>query len=320
VIQLACSTDLRFAPDCAVMLSSLMATNPPESLHVHLLRDEALPPEAAGALSELVTKPGGRCDVIEVPTDRGRHWPASGRFPAAAWYRVRLAELLPDHLRILYVDSDVMFVAPVDELWATELDDCVIAAVTQYLYPAMVPRVARELDLPDVSGYFNSGVLLMDLERWRSQEITTAIADYGRSHHLVWPDQDSLSGVLHSRRLPLHPRWNAMPGIWEMPRRVLPYSEDQVREAAENPAIVHFLGPHKPWHHRCRSSFRDQWFSYLKNTPWRDREIEGRTAGQTLLRSLPPLWAYNVEVALERWPIILRTRDRLRDAVDRTRA
>lgn len=288
------------------MLASLVATNPPESLHVHLLRDESLPPEVASALGDLVRAAGGVCDVIDVPLESREQWPDSDRFPANAWYRVRLAELLGDLPRVLYVDADVLMTARLDELWATDLGGCVLGAVTQYLYPAMIPRVQNELDLPGISTYFNSGVLLIDLARWRADRITDAIKEYVSSHMLVWPDQDSLSGVLHSRHHYLHPRWNAMPGIWELSPRHLPYPAHEVREAAADPAIVHFLGPHKPWHYRCKSRYRADWFRYLEQTPWAGRAMEGRSIGHALLRPLPLLWAYNVEAAISRWPALAR--------------
>ncbi len=306
MLHVACSTNLRFAPDCAVMLVSLVATNRAESIHVHLLHDDSLAPDRAAALRELVVRSGGCCDVIEVSERDSQRWPVSDRFPANAWHRVWLADLLPQLSRVVYVDADVLFRASLRELWETDLAGNVLGAVTQYLYPGMAPRITRSLGLGDVSAYFNSGVLLIDLQRWRDEGVTHEIAEFARSHALVWPDQDALSGVLHARRLYLHPRWNAMPGIWDLPARRLPYRDDETREACARPAVVHFLGPHKPWHYRSKSPFRAEWFDLLRDTPWRDREIEGRSLGHALLRPLPSLWAYKVETAVNRWPALAR--------------
>lgn len=295
------------------MLASLVATNPPESIHVHLLHDDSLPAPAGAMLRELVVAAGGRFDTINVPLDSTGTWPASDRFPANAWYRVRLPELLPELHRVLYVDADALLTAQIDWLWETALGGNLLAATTNPLYASMVPRIQSDLGLPGASSYFNSGVLLIDLAAWRAESVTEALREFVRGHPLTWPDQDALNGVLHARRLHLHPRWNAMPGLWELPIRYLPFTVDEVRDASSAPRIVHFVGPYKPWHFRSRHPYRSDWFRYLSQTPWSGREIEGRSVWQAALKPLPAVWAYNVEVTATRWRHTLHsTRGRVR--------
>lgn len=289
------------------MLASLVATNPPDSIHVHLLHDDSLPMTSVARLREVVVAAGGQCDAIDVPRDDRGKWPDSDRFPANAWYRIRLPKLLTDLPRVLYIDADTLFTAPLDGLWRTDLGDDLLGAVTNPLYASMVPRIQADLGLPAATSYFNSGVLLIDLDAWRAERITEAILAFVRTHPLTWPDQDSLNGVLHARRLHLHPRWNAMPGLWALPSRYLPYTVAEVRDACAHPSIVHFVGPHKPWHFRNRHPYRSDWFRYLDQTPWRGRPIEGRSFWQAVLRPMPAVWAYNVEVTVGRWREMLHS-------------
>lgn len=284
------------------MLASLLARDPEEQIHVHLLHDVSLSAPDVESLGALVRAAGGRFTAIDVPHDRDGVWPHSERFPANAWYRVRLPELLPDVSRVLYIDADALVTASLRKLWNTDLRGSPLGAITQYLYPAMIPRIETDLGLPDVSSYFNSGVLLFDLDRWRAEGIKDQIAQYARTHlrQMEWPDQDALNGVLHARRHRLHPRWNAMTGIWELPLRHLPYPREQVREARRDPAIVHFIGMFKPWHFRCKSRYRAEWFDYLQRTPWRGRAIEGRSLRHAVFKPLPTVWAYNLEFAIGR--------------------
>jgi lipopolysaccharide biosynthesis glycosyltransferase len=300
-LQIACSTNDRFAPDCAVMLASLVATNAAELVHVHLLHDESLSAASLDALRRVVVGSGARFDARAVAVDPHRRWPGSERFPVNAWYRVRLPELLPGVERVLYIDADALITARIDELWSADLDGALVGAITNPLYEKMIPRIQSELGLPDGTSYFNSGVLLIDLDAWRTAGITDAICLFVAGHAIVWPDQDALNGVLHGRRLRLHPRWNAMPGLWELPTRYLPYTSDEIREAKASPAIVHFVGPYKPWHFRSRHPFRAEWFQYVERTPWRGRPVEGRSVWQAMLRPLPTVWGYNIEVTVARW-------------------
>lgn len=176
-----------------------------------------------------------------------------------------------------------------------------LGAVTNPLLNDMVPRIETQLGL-DRRSYFNSGVLLIDLDGWRREGIMPRLIEFARTHPgLSWPDQDTLNVVLQDSRLPLHPRWNAML-LWELPKRFLPYSEDDIASARHAPAIIHFIGPHKPWHYRSRHPFRRQFLSYLEQTPWRDLPMEGKSLSQTLLRPLPWLWSYHIDLAAEQWP------------------
>lgn len=304
-MHIACSCDARFAPDCGVMLASLLAASRNEEVHVHLLRDASLPDRDLEALRQVVAgHPGdATLHVLDGAAERVQTLARSDRFPPAIWYRVLVAELLPDLPRVLYLDADTLINAPLTDLWRTDLEGHALGAVTNPLFPEMVPRIRSELGLPDGSSYFNSGVLLLDLELWRADEISAQVLHFAERHrHLIWPDQDALNAVLHTRRLHLHPRWNAMPGLWELPPSFMPYPPDQAQEARHDPAIVHFVGPHKPWHYRSRHPFGPEYFSHLARTPWRGRPIEGRTARNVLLRRLPWLWAYRLEVAADRWP------------------
>lgn len=296
---MACSVSESFAPDAAAMLSSLVRSNPPAEVHVHLLHDETLSSGSVRQLAQIVERAGGTCAPRPVDPARAAALPASDRFPRLTWYRMLLPELLPDLSRALYLDTDTLVVAPLQPLWQTDLGDRWLGAVTNPLFPSMRRRIEADLGLPGGALYFNSGVLLLDLDAWRANDVTERVLEVVASGvPIVWPDQDALNAVLHEHWLPLHPRWNAMPALFELPRRHAPHPATLVREAVADPAVVHFVGPHKPWHYRSRHPFRDSWFRHLEATPWAGRPVEGRSARNALLRPLPALWALRIELAL----------------------
>src|SRR5947209_9425322 len=123
------------------MLASLVATNMPDAIHVHLLHGAALSAQSLDALRRLVLASGARFHARLVPLDVGSVWPGSERFPVNAWYRVRLPELLPEVQRVLYIDADTLITAAIEDLWATDLDGALVGAVTNPLYDNMLPRI-----------------------------------------------------------------------------------------------------------------------------------------------------------------------------------
>lgn len=313
-IHVAFATDDRFAADAAVLVSSLVSTNDPAGLHVILLHGADLSDSSVHGILEIGRRAGAACTDLAVDPAALAGLPASERFPVTAWYRILLPQLLPQASRALYLDVDTLVVAPLAPLWDCDLDGMWLGAVTNPLLPSMEARVTSYLGLPSGGDYFNSGVLLLDLEAFRAHDVAGRVAAFVREHPAIpWPDQDALNGVLHEHRLALHPRWNAMPGVFELPARYLPYPREVTREAADDPAIVHFVGPHKPWHHRSRHPYRREWFRHLDTTPWAGRPIEGRSATSTVLRRLPGHWALHLDL------LMAAARERGREARSRVR-
>jgi lipopolysaccharide biosynthesis glycosyltransferase len=284
------------------MLASLVSTNSASAVHVHLLHDQRLAPSEVTGLVSIAESAGASCTPRPINSSATDLLPSSARFPLNVWYRVLLPDLLPDLPRILYLDADTLVTDTLTPLWDLDMADAWVGAVTNPLFGHMVPRIRAELGLPDPRGYFNSGVLLMDLDAWRANDVSRHVIEVAiRKPHLEWPDQDALNTVLHDHRHQLHPRWNAMPGLFELPPRFLPYECREIREAVEDPAIVHFVGPYKPWHYRSRHPYQAEYFSSLRTTQWSDRAVEGRSAWHAVLRRLPPLWAYRTEFAVANW-------------------
>ncbi|MBV9869987.1 MAG: FkbM family methyltransferase, partial [Frankiaceae bacterium] len=209
----------------------------------------------------------------------------------AAVYRLLLPELLPDVPRVLYLDADTLVLDDLSPLWNLDLDRCLVAASTNPLYRHMERRLVERLGLPDRRAYFNSGVLLFDLELMRSEGADQELLAWATANRdlVSWPDQDVLNAVLWRRRLPLHPRWNAVPGLWALPSRDLPWPMDQVEAARRNPAIAHFVGPYKPWHYRCKHPYRSAYHAHLAQTAVVPRPRVGGSLRDRLLRPLPPL-------------------------------
>jgi lipopolysaccharide biosynthesis glycosyltransferase len=255
---------------------------------VHLLHGPDLPAACRHDLQAFVARTGGTLVRHEIPDEDVAGLPRMGRIPPVMWYRVFLPDLLPGLDRILYLDADTLVVADPTELWDTELDSALIAAVDNVLEPEFADH-PRDIGLDPGQRYFNSGVLLFNLAAMRDEDCTRRIVEHARGTPLLWPDQDALNVVLGARRVVLHPRWNCMNSMM-----LLPYARDvfpsEVLDAARrDPGIVHFEGPElaKPWHHLSKHPYRSAYMAHRAATPWPDIEIEGRTLVNRVLRPLP---------------------------------
>jgi lipopolysaccharide biosynthesis glycosyltransferase len=285
-MDIACSADAGFLPHVSAMLHSLL-THAGRPVRIHLMHGAELPRDGCAKVGAVAARFGAGLRFLPVPEALLEGFPRE-QFHVAAWYKILLPLLLPELPRALYLDADMIVADDLAPLWNTDLQGQAFGAVTNPLYPFMRPWPRLDLGLDEPRDYLNSGVLLLDLQRMRDEDSVGALRRYAAAHaHNSCPEQDALSAVLRQRRLHLHPRWNVQNTLFELPPHQLPFSEAQVGEALRQPAIIHFIGPFKPWHYLCRHPRRALYFEHLRGTPWPVLPLQERTWFNRLLRPLP---------------------------------
>jgi lipopolysaccharide biosynthesis glycosyltransferase len=287
-VQVACAARRDYVPHAAAMLHSVLETTGGAGVEIHFLHGGDWPRDHEGRLTAMVESRGGRISFLRVGRDRVAGLRTHDSLPASHWYRVFLPELLPRHDRVLYLDGDLIAVDTLEPLFQTELGDHYLGAVTNVFQHDHLNRIA-ELGLPDPSLYFNSGVLLMNLELMRRDGSSREIVEYARANpgRLSWPEQDALNLLLGDRRLALHPRWNLMNSLLLFESASEVFGADVLAEARAKPAIRHFEGPavNKPWHADCERPDRELYARHRAATPWPSFELE-RSPGEGRLRRL----------------------------------
>ena len=185
--------------------------------------------------------------------------PVSEWWSSAMYLRLAIPDLLPEDRVALYLDADTVILEPLWPLLATDVADVCLAAVRDPFNPVLACDTKlpgwRELGLSGETEYFNSGVMLLNLERWRREKIAERCSEFlerSREHASFW-DQDSLNVVVSDRWLRLRRRWNTFPmsamlaltGEEYRGQEWLPLSDLLADEGAA--AIMHFAGHVKPW-------------------------------------------------------------------------
>ena len=209
-----------------------------------------------------------------------------------SWARVLLPELLAGVDRVIYLDADVLVVRSLSPLWAEQLDSAVLGAVRNVVEPEMRQHV-RSLGISEPRGYFNAGVLLIDLRAMRAARSWSQVCEFVREidEPLEWFDQDALNVVFAAQWKPLDPRWNVQNSFWGWRDWAIEvFGGDAVDGAIRDPAILHFEGPSlcKPWHYLCPHPHRERYLATLADTPWSGTPLTERTVATRLIRRLPP--------------------------------
>ncbi len=196
--------------------------------------------------------------------------------------RFFIPEYLPEASRCIYLDTDLIVCSDLNNLQILDLQGKSSACVVDggIATPEQQQRLRTKLKLQNPLQYFNSGVMVIDLDAWRRQQIQSKALNIANENYdlLDQMDQDALNIVLAGDWLSLDPKWNTSKG----------------NAAADfSDGIIHFLGKVKPWHADYAANFQDRWFALLDRTAFigqRPVKLLGIAAAyKKIVRSIPTL-------------------------------
>ncbi len=287
-----CAADDNYVQPLAVTLhSAVAALKRGKHLHV-LLMDGGISEVNWIGLKE--TLAGLPISIHVVRPDRNEiaDLGISHHITHTAYFRLLAARLLPASIdKIIYLDSDVLVRDDLTELWNYDVGDQYCLAAVDIACPFIdarksdprfrgsIPYLAelspvrnwRELGLEGAAPYFNSGVMVINLKRWRDERIEEQLlACLRENSRYVWCwDQYALNVVFAGQWRPLPPRWNQGAHLFEYPDETCsPIDPLEFAEMRDNPALIHFTTEFKPWHYRIIHPWRDTWFESLDQTAW----------------------------------------------------
>lgn len=277
-LRLACAVEGAYDAHSAALLHSAAEHAGGLDLCVHYLHGPDFPRESADGIARMCERLGVAIGFHAIAPGLTAGLPVVSEFTMAMWYRIFLPDLLPDADRVLYLDVDTLVTDSLAPLLDLDLAGHYLGAVTNVFLDHHLRRPA-ELGLR-LESYFNSGVLLMNLDAMRRDDCTAALRAYAveNAGRIEWPDQDALNFVLGERRLPLHPRWNAMNAL-RLTRAAEVFTVEELEEALRRPAIRHFEGPgyNKPWSYTAPREAQRLYRRHRRATPWPRYSPEGRS-------------------------------------------
>lgn len=313
-IVLALAFDSSYVAPASTLIRSCLLRHEQERLQFEVIHDESVSRHQTRTLEEMCGEYGAKVNLHRIDERHLRGLPVIDRFGSIVWSRLFLPELLEEIPRVLYLDCDVLVLSSLHSLWLADLGSSVLAAVANVVEPAAREHVAK-MGIGYPGGFFNSGVILFQLDRMRDEQATEELVRFALTHggKLMWPDQDALNVVFNGRWLSLHPRWNAQNSLWSWREwAVEVFGAATVHEAVAHPAIRHFEGPSvaKPWHYLCPVPHRDIYLQTLAQTPWAGEPLHDRTAVTRLISLLPRRWR------LDAYRRVVATRSSLKSTLE----
>lgn len=276
-MDLLCCLDDNYIQHTSVMLTSFFINNPSINHRVFIIT-LGINNYNKTLLENLVSKYDSSISIYLVDENVLKDFPLkeSDYVSLAAYLRLFCSKLLPNDIdKVLYLDGDVVVRKSLDNLWALDVDGFAVAAIDETIKENCL---RHQYDFS--KGYFNSGIMIINLNYWRENNVSEKAIEYMNKYpqRIKSWDQDALNGILHN-------------GLWK--RIELKYNlttlflykkfmtndnfskiyASEYKEAVQNPSIVHFTGPDKPW--MCTVTdhpFKDEYFKYLNILGIRNNE------------------------------------------------
>lgn len=283
---IACVTDAFYARHLGVTICSLLE-NRSENYPVHfLIFADQIQPKDRSRLIELIESYQCAYTFLTIDTSDYRDLATYYHLTHATYYRTTLPDALDESIhKILYLDCDVIVEDDIRELYNYPLNGKVSGAVEN-------PGFDRyeQLNIPPQYGYFNAGIMLIDVVQWKQHQISKKIMDLlaGTSGGgaLKFGNQDSFNAVLYDQ-------WESLPIQWNVQREMFKAhrKNPQMYPEAANPSIIHYTSSWKPWDYLNDHPLKEAYFKYLKRTPWKNdvtipKDLTPKNVAKKLIRSV----------------------------------
>lgn len=208
--------------------------------------------------------------------------------------RLFFTEIMKDNISdidsLLYLDADTNVVGDLNSL--DEYQDITVGACKDN-------NRLELLEKYDLPMYYNSGVLLINIDRWMEEECDLKLLEEVKQPHteLQFPDQDIINVALKNDIEALPIEYNIMPYeyifndrerrlFFNTNRRYRSYEE--VCRALDNPKIHHGcgLGSIKPWSDNSINPFNEEFVTCIREAN-PDFTLEELSRFQKILNSHP---------------------------------
>lgn len=250
-----------FVPAATVLLSILESASGESVFKVYCLLSESLSEDLVTKLEKL----GGDRMSFEYLNLKGQLGDIyiDKRFTETASYRLLLPNLLPDIKSIIYLDCDIIVRQDLALLFReTDIESYYLAAVYE---AALTHQILYFESIGCHEGfYFNSGFLIMNLEKMRKDKLVPKLLNTANNPNFQFPDQDALNIECQGQVLGLSPTYNSIRTFY-----LHQYKDDFLRrytlkdwDCVQHYGTIHYTGA-KPWNN-FTVKFEEWWKIYFK--------------------------------------------------------
>lgn len=198
-----------------------------------------------------------------------------------ALLKFEIPNILPNLNKILYLDGDIIIESTLVDLYNTNIINN-YAAVVRDIPSKKFNRKYKKYGMDSNKDYFNSGMMLLNLDLLRTDNISKKLKEYRENGFNRYMDQDAFNIIFMNRVIYLGLEYNF---IAQLTSTILNKDslnnikvhyeinlEKTFDEMIDGVQVIHYAG-WKPWNFLDIFG-SDRWYRYYKKSPYKDMELD----------------------------------------------
>lgn len=269
-INLVLITDSRYVPTTMTSMLSAIQNKCPSSIYnYYIVTENATESDRKSLMSLKQLAPDTvNINIIERP-EPDLPYENMQRFLQykVGMHKIYLPEILQNLDKVIYMDGDTIVLKDLRELYDIDVSDVYAAVAKDGIYYRFSKEMA-EMGLDKRGFYFNSGVMLYNLDKQRRDNIVEKLVEYIKTHEDFYGDQDVLNMVFGNKLKLMSYRYNCISTFFEaddLNFLSTYYGEPLPKETFyiyENATVIHYAGD-KPWDQNYKPWFlKELWYRY----------------------------------------------------------
>ena len=261
-IHITLATDEHFMPPTGILMTSIIKNNPARNFLFHVFLDKisCLDIKRVTELCQMSNNIQVKFYYVNPHLFNDLYFDKN--YSVAIFYRILAADILSADLdKVIYMDSDMLCLKSMEELFNLPLDDIFLAAVIDKGVAGLSAH-KREVGLHESYPYFNSGFLYFNLKSWRDKKFFEQLLKVLSEVKYKFPDQDALNIAIYRHGYAVKYLPDKFNHFFRVGGVEVPITDEVV--------IEHFAGHLKPWHPWFESDAKKFYEYYQSISPWRD--------------------------------------------------
>ena len=182
-------------------------------------------------------------------------------FSMTTYFRLFISNLYPQYNKAIYLDSDIVLLTDVVELYKEDIGDNLVGAVRDDIIQqneVFQEYVEKVVGVSSYKNYFNAGMLIMNLDELRKNKFQEKFLYLLENvKYSVVQDQDYLNRICKGRVKLLDASWNVMPNATK------DVNEDNIK-------LIHYNYQYKPWHYD-NIAYANYFWNFAQKTEFYDK-------------------------------------------------
>ena len=273
IVSVALATDKNyFAPTLVAIKSIVLTSSENHNYRIYILSDSPVNNlEKNIYLSTIKNNENFEIFFITVGDRVGsvklsENGPTKG-ITQATYFRFLLPDLLGNIDKIVYMDADTVVLDDIANIYIHDIQECYVGGVRDIAGYQNKDARCQELNVENLDQYINAGVLLMNLDKLRNDNLSEKMLKLAAEKSFPYNDQDIINSICYGRIKCLPFDCNVIVDYLEKPKEISEVLNIDYTKEAKEPIILHYAGRAKPWY-SSKGHFTHCWWDVVDSFGW----------------------------------------------------